>query len=139
MHAPPTRRKMLQTLGALSLVTAGCLTTGSPESSTTDDQSPTSERETTSPTIECKLNHEVWEKGKYGGYHGEEVQLSELTEQGQEIFVKALDSGGYSFAYNGTNSPPDFVYSDETTTYEVIYEDNQYVLLTYTSTGCIVK
>lgn len=130
---------MLQALGALSIVTAGCLTTDSPESSPTDDQSSTSERETESPTIECKLNHEVWEKDKYGGYQGKEVQFSELTEQGQKIFIKALDSDGYSLAYNGTNSPPDFEYSDETTTYEVIYEDNQYVLLTYTRSGCDVE
>lgn len=116
----------------LSLLTPGCLTTDSPQSSPTNDLSPTAERETT----RYELGHEVWKKEKFGGYHGEEVQFGELSDQGQDVSSKASNQGGHSVVYNTTNKPPDFRYSDETTTYNVTCQDNQYVLLTYTSSGC---
>jgi hypothetical protein len=53
MHPRSTRRKVLQTLGTLSLVPAGCLTTDSPSTSTTNtnlSSTPTERRPTPTPT-----------------------------------------------------------------------------------------
>lgn len=125
-----SRRRVLQACAVgLGVGVAGCV--GYTGYGAAPEQSET--------TNACKLSHEVWEEGKYGGYHGEEVEFSELSEQGQQIFKKTLESGGYVFPFNGTNNPPDFSYSDATSVYNVTYQSQQYVLLTSTGEGCVIE
>lgn len=87
----------------------------------------------------CELHHEVGDGEEYGGYQGEELTFGTLSERGQHVFSKALETGNYSITYDGTNKPPDFSYSDQTTIYEVNYRGEQYVLTTYTDTGCVIE
>lgn len=87
----------------------------------------------------CKLHHEVSKEEPNGGYGGEPLAYSELSERGRTVFEKALESGSYVVSYDGDNAPPDFTYSDETTSYTIEYEGKDYVLFTYTSSGCTVE
>lgn len=121
-----TRSALPITLLVLGLILAGC--TGY-----------SAEPEQSASKKACELRHEVSEEERYGGYQGEGITFGNLSEQGQNVFLKALDQGHYSFTYNGTNNPPDFSYSDQTAIYEVSYHDEQYVLTTYTDTGCVIE
>jgi hypothetical protein len=87
----------------------------------------------------CKLRHEVSEEEPNGGYGETTLAYSELSEKGQDVFEKALESGSYVISYDGDNAPPDFTYSDEATSYTVEYEGEDYVLFTYTDSGCTVE
>jgi hypothetical protein len=87
----------------------------------------------------CKLQHEVSKEEPNGGYGGRVLAYSELSERGQTVFKKALESGAYVVSYDGDNAPPDFSYSDEATSYTVEYKGENYVLFTYTGSGCTVE
>lgn len=87
----------------------------------------------------CKLRHEVSKKEPDSGYGDVKLAYGELSERGQTVFRKALESDAYVIDYNGNNAPSDFSYSDETSTYLITYQGEEYVLFTYTSSGCTIK
>lgn len=117
--AAPSRRRLLRAGSVSVLALAGCADVPIGES--------------------CELHHEVSEYEESRGYEGEKLAFSDLSDRGKRFFEKALESGSHVVAYDGTNAPPDFAYSDVASTYEIRYEGERYTLFTYTSEGCVVE
>lgn len=87
----------------------------------------------------CPLNHEVSKTESDSGYGETVLEYRELTERGKEVFKKALESGSYDVPYTGDNAPPDFSYSDEASSYTIVYQGEEYLLFTYTHQGCTIE
>lgn len=123
MPGPYTRRRLLR-IGSGSALAgtaalAGC--TGSQSNSS------------------CKLTHEVSSQSDTSDHSGETIPYENLSSAGKDVFEKALESGAYTFEYDGDNKPPDFSYSDETTIYVIEYEGERYAFRTYTGEGCVIE
>lgn len=117
----PSRRTVLSgCLGGFAAVLAGCTSGGSDASS--------------SPA--CLLSHEALSSESYDASGPKNVSYGDLSKKGKDIFTTAVEEGGYSFEYNGSNAPADYSYSDEATAYRIDYRNVTYILLTYTGEGC---
>jgi hypothetical protein len=111
------RRSVLGTVALLvSSGTAGCLSDGG-----------------SGP--QCQLMHEIVESPEDYADPIETYRYEELSSDAQQVFEEAVTHGSYS-TKNRTLEPAEFRYWDTTTVYNVTYQNETYVLLTYTGSGC---
>lgn len=83
----------------------------------------------------CQLMHEVVESPEDYGAVLETYQYEKLSSDAQQVFDEAVTHGSYSTT-NQTLEPAEFRYWDTTTVYNVTYQSETHVLLTYTGAGC---
>lgn len=84
---------------------------------------------------QCRLMHEIVESPEDYGEVVETYRYEELSSDAQQVFDEAVTHGSYSTA-NRTLEPAEFRYWDTTTVYNVTYQGETHVLLTYTGEGC---
>jgi len=111
------RRSVLGTVGFLvSSGTAGCLSDKGSEP-------------------QCQLMHEIVESPEDYADPVGTYRYEELSNDAQHLFEEAVTHGSYSTT-NKTLEPAEFRYWDTTTVYNVTFQNETYVLRTYTGSGC---
>jgi hypothetical protein len=88
-----------------------------------------------SPDPQCHLMHEIVESPENYGEAVETYRYGELSSEAQQVVEKTIANGSYSTA-NRSFEAPEFRYWDTTTVYNITYQNQTYVLLTYTGEGC---
>jgi len=88
-----------------------------------------------SPDPECHLMHELVESPEDYGEPLETYRYEELGSEAQHVFEETITDGSYSTT-NRSLEAPEFRYWDTTTVYNVTYQNETHVLLTYSGEGC---
>lgn len=86
-------------------------------------------------TAQCRLVHEVVASSDDYGEVLETYSYGDLSGGAQQVFEKAVTNGSYTTT-NQRKEPAEFRYWDTTAVYNITYQDQTYVLLTYTGSGC---
>jgi hypothetical protein len=84
---------------------------------------------------QCHLMHEVVTSPENYGEAVETYRYEELGSKAQQVVEKTVTEGSYSTA-NRSLEPPEFRYWDTTTVYNITYQNQTHVLITYTGEGC---
>ena len=84
---------------------------------------------------QCHYMHEVVESPEDYGEAVESYRYEELSSKAQQVIETTVTEGSYSTA-NRSLEPPEFRYWDTTTVYNVTYQNETHVLLTYSGEGC---
>ena len=84
---------------------------------------------------QCHLMHEVVESPENYDEAVETYRYGELSSEAQQVVEKTVTEGSYATA-NRSLEPPEFRYWDTVTVYNITYQNQTHVLLTYTGEGC---
>lgn len=84
---------------------------------------------------ECHLIHEIVESPEDYGGPVDTYRYETLSSDAQRVVEEAVTKGSYSTTNQSLEST-EFRYWDTTTVYNVTYQNETHVLLTYTGGGC---
>ncbi|MFC3957519.1 hypothetical protein [Halovivax cerinus] len=84
---------------------------------------------------DCTLHHDLVEEADNYADPIETYQYDTMSSEARHVFVETREQGSYTTSNSSRNSQ-EFRYGDETSVYNVTYENEEYTLVTYTSEGC---